>query len=183
MLRLLPSLLLIAAFLPGALPARAAEEAPDFARGARLYSANCGRCHNPRGPSEYSDAEWPLIVTHMRVTAGLPGAQARAIQAFLVASNNPPLPPVPAAPAPGPAPAASGEDLIAQFGCRGCHEIGGQGGAVGPSLDGILQRRDEAWIRAQIQRPREHNPKTVMPQLNLSDQQVAAIIEALRRAK
>lgn len=183
MRRLLPSLLLTIAFVASPLLASDAEEDSAYARGARLYSANCGRCHNPRGPSEYSDREWPIVVTHMRVIAGLPGDQARAIQAFLQASNNPPRPRAPETPKLRAAPVASGEDLITQFGCRGCHEIGGQGGAVGPSLDGVFERRNEEWLRTQIQRPREHNPKTVMPQPDLGDQQVTAIIEALRRAQ
>ena len=62
-----------------ALAAEPVEEAPNFARGASLYSANCGRCHNARGPGEYSDGTWPIVVTHMRVIAGLPGDQDRGL--------------------------------------------------------------------------------------------------------
>lgn len=157
--------------------ALADEEPQNFARGASLYSGNCNRCHNARGPGEYSDREWPLIITHMRMIAGLPGDQARAIEAFLRASNNPP-----ALVARTRAPSRqSGEELIQRYGCRGCHRIASQGGSIGPSLAGIFDRREEAWIRNQILQPRAHNPRTVMPELGISDADARAIVEALRR--
>ncbi len=155
-----------------------ADEAMSFARGASLYSANCGRCHNPRGPSEFSDGTWPLIVTHMRVIAGLPGDQAREIEAFLRASNNPP---VRVSAKSAPSTQLSGEQLLQQYGCRGCHKIAGEGGAIGPSLEGVFERRDEAWVRTQIKQPRAHNPKTVMPDMGLGDSEVTAIILELQR--
>ena len=165
---------------PFATLATAADEVPNFARGASLYSANCGRCHNARGPSEYSDGTWPLVVTHMRVIAGLPGDQAREIEAFLRASNNPP---VRVAARKAPSKKLSGEQLLQQYGCRGCHKIAGDGGTIGPSLKGVFERRDEAWVRTQIKRPRVHNPKTIMPELGLEDDEVTAIILELHRLK
>ncbi len=163
-----------------AFAAEPADEMPNFARGASLYSSNCGRCHNARGPGEYSDATWPLVVTHMRVIAGLPGDQAREIEAFLRASNNPPLR---VAASRTPSKKVSGEQLLQLYGCRGRHQIEGVGGTIGPSLDKLFERRDEAWVRTQILRPRSHNPKTVMPELRLSDDEVTAIILELRRVK
>ncbi len=161
-----------------ALPGTAQDAVPDLSRGARLYSANCGRCHNARGPAEFSDHSWPLIITHMRVIAGLPGDQARSIEAFLLASNNPPARRTHAA-----TPVkASGSELINRYGCRGCHRIGTEGGTIGPSLNDVFERRTEAWLKNQIQRPREHNAKSAMPDFGLNDQQVRAIVDALRRA-
>ncbi len=157
---------------------RAEGPVPDLARGASLYSANCGRCHNARGPGEYSDLLWPVVVTHMRVIAMLPGDQAREIQAFLLATNNPPPRELPK-----PAPTGlSGAQLLQNYGCRGCHRIDGQGGAIGPSLEDLFERRDEDWVRAQIQTPRAHNPKTMMPSLGVTDAEVNAIVDALRAA-
>ncbi|MEN8184401.1 MAG: c-type cytochrome [Myxococcota bacterium] len=151
---------------------------PEIARGAKLYSDNCGRCHNPRSPRELDDRQWPIVIQHMRIIGGIPGGQARAIAAFLKASNNP-------APEPlrrrGPPVALSGSELIEAYGCRGCHTIGAQGGQVGPSLDTVFERRGEDWIRLQILEPREHNPATAMPDFGLSDAQVEAIIETLRQ--
>ena len=45
--------------------------------------------------------------------------------------------------------------------------IGTQGGTIGPSLNDVFERRTEAWLRNQIQRPREHNPKSAMPDFGL----------------
>lgn len=58
-----------------------------FARGAKAWSENCGRCHNIRPAAELSDEEWKVSVTHMRVRANIPGDVARDIIAFLQASN------------------------------------------------------------------------------------------------
>jgi len=58
-----------------------------IARGAKAWADNCGRCHNLRAPSELSDHDWRVSVTHMRVRANIPGNVARDITAFLQASN------------------------------------------------------------------------------------------------
>lgn len=58
-----------------------------FARGAKAWSQNCGRCHNFRAAKELNDQEWAVSVTHMRVRANIPGDVAKDIIAFLQASN------------------------------------------------------------------------------------------------
>lgn len=58
-----------------------------FARGAKAWTENCGRCHNIRAPKELTDEEWIVSVTHMRVRANIPGDVARDIIEFLKASN------------------------------------------------------------------------------------------------
>ena len=62
--------------------------------GSELWAQNCGRCHNFRGPQEFNDSQWNIIVNHMRVIGGIPGNQARAIIKFLQEANNPPLEPL-----------------------------------------------------------------------------------------
>jgi len=62
--------------------------------GSDLWAQNCGRCHNFRGPQEFNDSQWNIIVNHMRVIGGIPGNQARAIIKFLQEANNPPLEPL-----------------------------------------------------------------------------------------
>ena len=58
-----------------------------FARGANSWAQNCARCHNMRDAKEFSDKQWKVIVTHMRVRAGLTGQEARDILKFLQANN------------------------------------------------------------------------------------------------
>ena len=79
------SMLLLVA---GTVPVLAQETGTgDVARGARAWAENCARCHNMRDPKEFRDDQWAVIVTHMRVRAGLYGQDARDIRTFLQASN------------------------------------------------------------------------------------------------
>lgn len=50
---------------------------------AELWSNNCMRCHNIRPPTMYSDAQWDVIVHHMRLRANITGQEQRAIVEFL----------------------------------------------------------------------------------------------------
>lgn len=63
------------------------QDASAFARGANSWAQNCARCHNMRDAREFSDDQWKVIVTHMRVRAGLSGQEARDILRFLQANN------------------------------------------------------------------------------------------------
>lgn len=56
--------------------------------GAEVYAANCGKCHSERYPSERTDEEWKLIVSHMRVRAGLTAKEARAVLEYLQENND-----------------------------------------------------------------------------------------------
>lgn len=85
--------LAMAALLTAALPrgvASAEEKKLDpaaFARGAKAWADNCGRCHNMRDPKELRDDQWKPVVTHMRIRAGLTGQEASDILLFLQGSN------------------------------------------------------------------------------------------------
>ena len=58
-------------------------------QGAEVWSNNCVRCHNARPSTERTDAQWTVIVNHMRARANLTRAQARMVTAFLQATNLP----------------------------------------------------------------------------------------------
>lgn len=51
--------------------------------GEELWSNNCQRCHNMRSPAMYNQAQWNVIVHHMRVRANVTGGEQRAIADFL----------------------------------------------------------------------------------------------------
>lgn len=55
--------------------------------GEELWSNNCLRCHNIRPPTMYSNAQWDVIVHHMRLRANVTGAEQRAIVEFLKSSH------------------------------------------------------------------------------------------------
>jgi len=59
-----------------------------FARGAKAWADQCGRCHNIRSPSELNDSDWQVSTTHMRLVGNIPGDVIRDIQVFLKASND-----------------------------------------------------------------------------------------------
>lgn len=131
--------------------------------GADLWSQNCGRCHNYRGPQEFNDAQWEIIVSHMRIIGGIPAAQARAITKFLQETNNPPPQPI--------QPISTdkktelkGEELIADVekgdaikgkalyekNCAACHGISGKGD--GPAAASMSPKpknlRDKEYVQA-----------------------------------
>jgi mono/diheme cytochrome c family protein len=51
--------------------------------GAELYAINCNRCHAERYPMEWNSAQWKTLMTHMRVRANIPAAQAKQILKYL----------------------------------------------------------------------------------------------------
>jgi cytochrome c5 len=51
--------------------------------GEELWSNNCQRCHNIRPPTMYTNAQWDVIVHHMRLRANITGQEQRAIVEFL----------------------------------------------------------------------------------------------------
>ena len=55
--------------------------------GAQLWAQNCGHCHNFRSPNMYSDAQWDVIVLHMRVRANLTAEDHKQILAFLKSAH------------------------------------------------------------------------------------------------
>lgn len=59
--------------------------------------------------------------------------------------------------------------------CVACHALGGQGGNVGPALDGVGDRYTEAELRAWLADPQSIKPGTGMPDLGLSDPDLDAL--------
>jgi hypothetical protein len=51
--------------------------------GEELWSNNCLRCHNIRPSTMYGNAQWDVIVHHMRLRANITGQEQRAIVEFL----------------------------------------------------------------------------------------------------
>ena len=55
--------------------------------GAQLWAQTCGHCHNIRSPSSYSDAQWDVVMLHMRVRANLTAEEHKQILAFLKSAH------------------------------------------------------------------------------------------------
>ena len=60
----------------------AAEHAKMFLRGAKLWPVYCNACHSARPGSDFSPAEWQMILMHMRTQANLPAEDANAILTY-----------------------------------------------------------------------------------------------------
>jgi cytochrome c5 len=60
-----------------------AEHAKLLLRGAKLWPVYCNTCHNARPGSDFSPAEWQMIMMHMRTQANLPAEDAKAILTYL----------------------------------------------------------------------------------------------------
>ncbi len=63
--------------------------------------------------------------------------------------------------------------------CVSCHALRGQGGNVGPALDGVGARRDAAWLAAWLEDPAAIKPGTAMPKLPLSPADRDALVAFL----
>jgi len=136
-------------------PARAAEQASVTA-GAQTWANNCDRCHNMRDPGDFDAGQWRVIVTHMRIRAGLTGDEARDVLEFLTQSSVPstrPAAPTPAdalQPAASPAAGATDGRHIYEGTCIACHGADGKGTISGvPDLtarDGALSKPDSVLL-------------------------------------
>ena len=75
----------------------------------------------------------------------------------------------------------NGEKLFHSSGCIGCHQVNGQGGAVGPDLsDEGTKGRSRDWLTTQIRNPKAHDPNSIMPPFSsLSDQDVGFLADFL----
>ncbi len=76
-------------------------------------------------------------------------------------------------------PISAGKSVIAKYACRQCHLIGGEGKAKGPNLDGVTDRLDPVSLRLWLQDPRSIKWNTPMPNFQLSDPEIEAILSYL----
>ena len=55
--------------------------------GAPLWGENCQRCHNVPSPTTFSDENWEVAGTHMKIRANLTELEKDKIVDFLKSSN------------------------------------------------------------------------------------------------
>jgi mono/diheme cytochrome c family protein len=86
--------------------------------------------------------------------------------------------------------AKSGEEIVKSVGCQGCHVVGeGSREAVGPRrtfgqpLENIGNKTTYEWIYNWVRDPKHYSPATYMPNLRLTDQQVADVATFLTTLK
>ena len=57
----------------------------------------------------------------------------------------------------------NGAQTFVNSACASCHKVNGVGGEIGPSLNGLANRRNEGWVRAHFIAPRKLSPGSIMP--------------------
>lgn len=77
-------------------------------------------------------------------------------------------------------PIAEGKRLAEQYRCRGCHRIEGEGALKAPDLAGVTQRLSDRELEQWLKNPKAIKNNTAMPDFNLSDTEVTALIAYLR---
>src|SRR5205814_6435282 len=91
---------------------------------------------------------------------------------------------------PGHGDAKSGEKIVKEIGCQGCHVVGeGSREAAGPRrtfgqpLENIGNKTSYEWVYNWVRDPKHYNPATYMPNLRLTDQQAADVATYLSTLK
>jgi mono/diheme cytochrome c family protein len=79
---------------------------------------------------------------------------------------------------------ATGAQLIQSKGCRGCHQLGGSGGSLGPALDKVGGRLPADKIRQILQNPKSRNPSSIMPSFaHLPAEEIKTLVDYLAGLK
>ena len=86
--------------------------------------------------------------------------------------------------------AKNGEQIVKQIGCQGCHVVGeGKREEIGPRrtfgqpLENIGNKTSYEWIYNWVRDPKHYSPATYMPNLRLTDSQVADVATYLSTLK
>jgi len=68
-----------------------------------------------------------------------------------------------------------GRRLFVDQGCHGCHTINALGTPIGPDLSHVGARYSESYLRRWLRDPQAQRPSAHMPQLELTEPQIAAL--------
>lgn len=79
--------------------------------------------------------------------------------------------------------ARSNRPQIFNMMCIACHSLGGQGGQVGPALDGVGSRLTTEFIQKWLRDPLAVKPDSKMPKLPLSEETITELVAFLSELK
>ena len=71
--------------------------------------------------------------------------------------------------------ATQGRQLFVAQGCYGCHIVGKLGTPIGPDLSHAGAKYSEAYLKSWLRDPATQRPAAHMPQLELTESQIAAL--------
>jgi len=75
--------------------------------------------------------------------------------------------------------AVQGALIFQKNSCGTCHSVNGVGGKIGPPLNGLAGRRNEAWVIQHFQNPQMMVPKTPMPAYKFTGTEMQNIVSYL----
>jgi cytochrome c2 len=78
---------------------------------------------------------------------------------------------------------AEGKEIFQEYACYGCHKIAGQGGDVGPNLDGVGSRFHPGYLEAFLRNPQALLPGSPMKVSGLWDEEAQALVAYLMSLK
>jgi mono/diheme cytochrome c family protein len=81
---------------------------------------------------------------------------------------------------PSPDEVARGQRVYQEKGCVACHQIGIEGGAVGPNLTNVSERLTSGYLLARMEEPRAFRPEIVEPKYQLTDEELLALTSFLK---
>jgi len=115
-------------------------------------------------------------------------AEINGIVAYLFANGDKDY--QPAVKNPGHGDAKNGEKIVKEIGCQGCHVVGegsreqaGPRRTFGQPLENIGNKTSYEWIFNWVRDPKHYSPATFMPNLRLTDSQVADVATYLETLK
>lgn len=184
---------------------------PEVIRGKHLFdSNNCMGCHTIMGEGAYYAPELTKVferrgATYIHAILKDPQAmfpndrkmvnyhfsdeQISDLTAFLKWVGEMDLNGFPAKPDLAPSkPTAQAADIgpkpvVFTQTCTACHSLQGQGGNVGPALDGVGSRRDAEYINKWLHDPASIKPDSKMPKLPLSENDINELTAFLSQLK
>lgn len=77
----------------------------------------------------------------------------------------------------------TGRPMVFNQMCVACHALNGQGGQIGPALDGVGNRRDANYIKKWLENPAQVKADSKMPKLPLTPEQIAELTAFLSPLK
>jgi cytochrome c oxidase subunit 2 len=72
-----------------------------------------------------------------------------------------------------------GRRAFMEQGCYGCHTIGKMGTPIGPDLSHLGVKYSETYLKSWLRDPAAQRPAAHMPQLELTEPQIAALASFL----
>jgi mono/diheme cytochrome c family protein len=176
-------------------------EAPILSRGRALMTRfGCFACHAARGQEAFRSEAPPLTTVPLKTggvwlkrwlsgpravdpNATMPDFQLAEpdIQALSHYLFSLPPPPelarrIDAAAQEPPGDPASGKKLFSESRCISCHTVEGKGNGSAPELSKVASAAGRGWLLAFLRDPHAFNPRTRMPQYDLSDKESRDIV-------